>query len=104
MPQMCEKTVMDESGWVKIPSTIRAQMGLLKKTDIIVTSYSDGIIIVRSVSNDKLEDMIKKTLAGLKFEEAFETVHTKSLGVSDEEIAGEIREYRRAKRETEPAG
>lgn len=103
MPQMCEKAIMDENGWVKIPSTIRARMGLLKKTDIIVTSYSDGIIIVRPVSDDKLEDMIKNTQAMLKFEEAFETVHAKSLGVSDEEIAGEIREYRRAERETEPA-
>lgn len=102
MPQMYEKAVMDKNGWVKIPSAIRARMGLLKKTDIIVTSYSDGIIIVRPVSDDKLEDMIKNTQAMLKFEEAFETVHAKSLGVSDEEIAGEIREYRRAKRETEP--
>ena len=59
MPQICEKTVMDEGGWVKIPSTIRMQAGLLKKTDIIVTPYSDGIIIVRSVPDDKLEDVIK---------------------------------------------
>ena len=79
-------------------------MGLLKKTDIVVTSYSDGIIIVRPVSDDKLEYMIKNMQVGLKFEEAFETAHAKGLGVSDEEIAGEIREYRRAKRETEPTG
>ena len=102
MPQMYEKTVMDESGWVNIPSAIRVRTGLLKKTDIVVASYSDGIIIVRSVSDDKLEDMIKNTQAGLKFEEVFKTIHAKNLGVSDEEISGEIREYRRAKRETEP--
>ena len=104
MPQMCEKTVIDEGGWVKIPSAIRAQMGLLEKTDIIVTSYSDGIIIVRSVSDNKLEGVIKNIQARLKVEEAFGTIHAKNLGMSDEEIAGEIREYRRAKRENEPAG
>ena len=95
---MFEKAVMDESGWVKIPSVIRMRTGLLKKTDIIVTSYNDGIIIVRSVSDDKLEDVIKKTQAVLRLEESFKAMHARNLGVSDEEIVGEIKEYRKAKR------
>ena len=47
--------------------------------------------------------MIEKTHARLKLEEAFNAMHAKNLGVSDEEIAGEIKEYRKTRRETEPA-
>ena len=74
---------MDEGGWVKTPSATRERMGLLEKTDI-VTSYSDGISMVRSVSDDKLECMIKNIQARPKFEETLETTHAKNLGVSDE--------------------
>ena len=55
-------------------------------------------------SGSKFEDAVKKTQAALKFEEVSKTMHAKNLGVSDEEIAGEIREYRKAKRETLPTG
>lgn len=71
---------------------------MLKKTDIVVTSYSDGIIVVRRVSNDKFEDTIKKTQAALRLEESFKAMYAKNQGVSDEEMAGEIKEHRRAKR------
>ena len=97
---MCEKTVIDEGGCVKIPSIIRARTGWLKKTDITVTAYSDGIIMMSSASGDKLEDAIKKTQAVLKLEESFKAMRAKNFDVSDEEIAGEIKEYRKAKRKT----
>lgn len=74
--------------------------GLLKKTDIIVTSYGDRIIIVHYVSGGKYEDVIKKTRAVLRLEESFKVMHAKNLGVSDEDMAGEIKEYRKAKRKT----
>lgn len=101
---MREKTVIDERGWIKIPSAIRTRVGLLKKTDIVVTHYGDGIFIVSSASDGKSEDAIKKAQAAREFEEAFKTMHAKNLGVSDEEIAEEISEYRKAKRKTGPTG
>lgn len=104
MSQMREKTTMDESGWVKIPTAIRMRVGLLKKTDIMITHCGDGIVIISPDSGSKFEDAVKKTQAAFKFEEVFKTMHAKNLGVSDEEIAGEIREYRKAKRETLPTG
>ena len=99
---MREKTIMDESGWVKIPAAMRVD--LLKKTDIMITYCGNGIVIISPDSDSKFEDAVKKTQAALKFEEVFKTMHAKNLGVSDEEIAVEIREYRKAKRETLPSG
>lgn len=101
---MREKTTMDESGWVKIPAAIRMRMGLLKKTDIMITYCGDRIVIISPDLGSKFEYAVKKTQAALKFEEVSKTMHAKNLGVSDEEIAGEIREYRKAKRETLPTG
>lgn len=99
---MREKAVMDERGWIRIPSAIRMRAGLLKKTDIVITHYGNEIIIVSSASDGKFEDAIKKAQAVREFEEAFKTMHAKNLGVSDEEIAEEIREYRKVKRGTGP--
>ena len=98
MSQTYEETVMDENGWVKIPSAIRTRIGLLEKTDVVVTSYSDGIIMVRRVSGGKPVAAIKKTQAALRLEELFEVMHANNLGVSDEEIAEEIKEHRKTKR------
>ena len=95
---MYEEAVMDEDGWVKIPSAIRMRTGLLKKADIVVTSYNDKVIVVRRASDGKLEDMIKNTQDELRFEELFNAMHAKNLDVTDEEIAEEIREHRRTKR------
>lgn len=101
---MREKAIMDESGWVKIPTAIRMRVGLLKKTDLVVTYCGDGIVMISPDSGSKFEDAVKKTQAALEFEEASKTMHAKNLGVSAEEIAGEIREHRKAKRETRPTG
>ena len=104
MSPMREKTIMNENGWVQIPNNIRMRVGLLKKTNIVVTDCGDGIVMIRPDSGGKFEDVIKKTQAALEFEEAFKTMRAKNVGVSDEEIAEEIREYRKAKRETWPTG
>lgn len=97
MSQMHEKAVMDENGWVKIPPAIRMRAGWLKKTDIIFASCSDRIIIARPIPGE-VDDTIKKTQAALKLEESFSAMRAKNFGVSDEEIAEEIKEYRKEKR------
>lgn len=97
---MREKVVIDENGWIQIPSTIRRRVGLLKKTDIMIAPYSDGVIIVHSVPDGKLDNMIEKTQAALSLEESFKTIHAKNLGVSDKDIVKEIKKYRKAKRKS----
>ena len=98
MSQTFEKAVIDERGWVRIPPAIRMHMGLLKKTNIAVMSYKDGIIMVRHVSDGESGDMIKKAQTVLRLEESFKAIHAKNLNISDEEIAEEIKKHRRAKR------
>lgn len=95
---MREKAVIDESGWIQIPSTVRRRVGLLKKTDIVVAPYSDGVIIVRSAPDGKPENMIEKAQAALRLEESFKAMHAKNLDVSNKDIAKEIKKYRKAKR------
>ena len=104
MPQMCEKTTIDEKGRVYIPPIIRARTDWPEKTDVTVTVYGNKLIIENFISSDKLEDSIKKMQAALKLEESLKIIHTKNFDVSDEGITSEINEYRKTKYKTWQAG
>ncbi len=88
MSQELEITTMSEKGQVVIPQLFRKEMGLKTKTRFVVMRKGD-IIVMKTL---RVPDVKKK------WDSIFKKMASKKLKVSDKEIVGEVKKYRKARR------
>ncbi len=88
MSQELEITTMSEKGQVVIPQLFRKEMGLKTKTRFVVMRKGD-IIVMKTL---RVPDVKKE------WDSIFKKMDSKKLKVSDKEIVGEVKKYRKARR------
>jgi len=88
MSQELEITTMSEKGQIVIPQIFRKSMNLKAKTRFVVIRKGD-IIVMKTL---RVPDVEKE------WDSIFNKMNKKKLKISDKEIAGEVKKYRKTKR------
>ena len=88
MYQELEITTMSEKGQIVIPQILRKEMDLKAKTRFIVMRKGD-VIVMKTLQMPNMEE---------EWDNIFNKMDKKNLKISDKEIAGEVKKYRKAKR------